>query len=202
MRKVAVKAGAVGLLLNFVLFLVKLYIGISSNSLAIYCDAVNNLGDTFACVATLVGFLLMKKLSEIQSKRAQSLCTLLIALLIAVTGAFFVYHGTERLMYPTPVSYLVRYAYLLAATIIVKLLMGVMFRLFNKRADSPVLKALETDCYLDCFVTAAALMSLVLNEIVHFPIDGTFAVIAGICITVSAVKNIIRQGKFLIFNEE
>ena len=63
-----------------------------------------------------------------------------------------------------------------------------------------MLKALEMDCYLDCFVTAAALMSLVLNDVVHFPIDGTFAVIAGAFITVSAIKNVIREAKYLIFN--
>ncbi len=139
-----------------------------------------------------------KKLSERQSLRAQSLCTVFISLLIAVTGIYFVYHGTERLMYPTPVSYIVRYAVLLAATIAVKLMMGLLFHAFHKKAPSSVLKALELDCYLDCFVTMAALMSLVLNEKVHFPIDGTFAVIAGVCITVSAVKNIIRESKYLI----
>lgn len=202
MKKVAITAGGIGLVLNFLLFLVKLYIGISANSLAIYCDAVNNLGDTLSCIVAIGAFLLAKKLSETQSLRAQSLCTVFISLVIAVTGIYFVYHGTERLMYPTPVSYLVRYAVLLAVTIAVKLLMGLTFRMFHRKAPSSVLKALELDCYLDCFVTAAALMSLVLNDKVHFPIDGTFAVIAGVCITVSAVKNVVRESKRLIMEEE
>lgn len=200
MKNVAIQAGALGLLLNFLLFLTKLYIGISSNSLAIYCDAVNNLGDTFACMVGIGGFLLIKKLGETPSLRAQSLCTFVISLLIAVTGVFFVYHGTERLMYPVPVSYLVKYAVLLAVTIVVKLLMGLMFRLFYKKAPSSVLRALELDCYLDCFITLSALMSLVLVDKVHFAVDGTFAVIAGGIITVSAVRNIVKESKFLIMN--
>lgn len=187
-------------MLNFLLFLLKLYIGISSNSLAIYCDAVNNLGDTFACGVALGGFWLMKKLGEKQSKRAQSLCTFIIGLFIAVTGFLFIYHGTERLMYPVPVSYLVKYAVLLAVTIAVKLLMGLMFRAFNKKADSSVLKALELDSYLDCLVTLTALMSLVLVDKVNFAVDGTFAVIAGGIITVSAIKNLIHESKYLIMN--
>ncbi|MBQ9227286.1 MAG: cation transporter [Eubacterium sp.] len=200
MKNVAIKAGALGLVLNFLLFLLKLYIGISANSLAIYCDAVNNLGDSLACVVALSGFWLMRRLGEKQSLRAQSLCTFIISLLIAVTGFFFIYHGTERLMYPTPVSYLVKYAVLLAVTIAVKLLMGWMFRAFRQKEDSSVLRALELDCYLDCFVTAAALMSLVLNDLVRFAVDGTFAIIAGGIITVSAIKNLVHESKYLINN--
>lgn len=44
---------AVGLLFNLLLAFVKLYVGISSNSLAVYCDAVNNFGDALLCAAVL-----------------------------------------------------------------------------------------------------------------------------------------------------
>ena len=200
MKNAAIKAGVLGLILNLSLFLVKLYIGISANSLSIYCDAINNLGDTFACGVALLGFVLIKKSGERQSARAQSLCTFVISLFIAVTGIYFVYNGSERLLYPLPVSYSLKYAVAISATIVVKILMGLMYKAFDKRVNSPVLKALALDSFLDCFITLAALMSLILIQRVNFAVDGTFAIITGSIITVSAIKNIISEAKFLVNN--
>lgn len=64
MGKTGVKTAVFGLTVNFVLFLIKLYVSISSGSLAIYCDGINNLGDTFSCIIALVGFALAIRLNE------------------------------------------------------------------------------------------------------------------------------------------
>ena len=153
MKNVRLSAALFGLLLNFALFLTKLYIGISSASLTIYCDAVNNLGDTFACAVALFGFVMIKRLGEKQSDRAQSLCTFVISLLIAGTGIYFVYNGLERMMYPVPVRSMPVYLAVISCTVFVKLFMGFMFRAFDKKAPSPVIRALSLDSFLDCFIT-------------------------------------------------
>lgn len=198
MSKAGLSASIVGIMSNFLLFLIKLYIGISSNSLAIYCDAVNNLGDTFACAVALLGFYLVKKLNERKSLRAQSLCTFIISLVITVSGAYFVYNGLERIMYPLPVTYTRTYAVILSATVLVKILMCAVYTHFNKKARSSMLKALVLDSVLDCFVTAFAVMSLLLVAKANYALDGFFAVITGSIITVFAIKNITQQSKFLI----
>ena len=198
MKNVKVLAAASGLALNFLLFGVKLYVGISSASLSVYCDAINNLGDTFACIIALLGFLMLKRLSERQSDRMQSLCTFVISILIAATGIYFVYNGLERFMYPLPVQYANVYAITIAVTVLVKIGMGFMFRMFDKKSPSPVIKALSLDSFLDCFITLAALMSLVLIRRVNYAVDGVFAIITGSIITASAIKNIISQTKYLI----
>lgn len=187
-------------MLNFLLFTVKLYVGLSTASLSIYCDAINNLGDTFACIVALLGFSMLKKLNEKQSERLQSLCTFVIGIFIAVTGIYFVYNGLERIMYPIPVQYASKYTVVITATIFVKIGMGFMFRLFDKKSPSPIIKALSLDCFLDCFITLAALMSLVLIRRVNYAVDGIFAVITGGIISASAIKNIISQAKFLVNN--
>lgn len=200
MKNSALLAGIIGTAVNFLLFLTKLYIGIASGSLAIYCDGVNNLGDTFACAAAVLGFALSIKLSEKKSLKTQSLCTFVISLLIAATGVYFVYSGTERLFYPTPVSYTLSFALIITATIGVKILLALMFRFFDKKQPSPVLKALVLDSILDCFITLFALMGLVLVRKLNYAVDGLFAVISGSIITVSAIKNIISESKYLINN--
>lgn len=200
MNKIGIKATALGVIFNTVLFFAKFYVGISTNSLSIYCDAINNLGDTFACLIAVLGFFLARKVTELKSQKIQSLCTFVISMIIAATGAYFVYNGLQRLMYPLRIAYSVEYAYIIIATVFAKILMGLMYMAFNKKVSSPVLKAMILDSFLDCAVTIFALMGLFLITKVNFAADGIFAIIIGTAVTVSAVKNTIDQSKFLINN--
>lgn len=200
MGKTGVKTAFFGLTLNFILFLIKLYVSISSGSLAIYCDGINNLGDTLSCIIALTGFLFAIKLNETKSSRAQALASFVIGLILAITGGYFAYNGVERLLYPVQISYSFKYAVLIATTILVKLVMGIVYLSVNKKHPSPVYKALITDSFLDCVVTACTLMSLTLSVKINFAIDGIISVAIGLAVAVSAVKSIVEQSKYLINN--
>ena len=199
-KKYAFGAGAIGCAVNFALFLTKLYIGIASNSLSIYCDAINNLGDTFACVIAILGFFLSFKLGENEGERAQSLANFVISLFIAGCGIYFIYNGIDRVFYPLPISYSVRYAMVIVATIGVKFLLAVMFFFANKKAPSPILKSMLIDSILDCFITLFAIMGLFLVNKINITVDGFFAIICGTAITAWAIKNTVSESKFLIVN--
>lgn len=200
MGKAGLRAGIFGIVCNFILFLIKLYVGISSNSLVIYCDAVNNLGDTLSCAVAIAGFVLVLKTDEKRGKRAQSLAAFLIGIILAVTGVYCAYNGLERMMYPTQTSYTNKYALLIAVTVPVKLAMAFVYRAFNKSNNSSVLKALVADSLLDCGITLAALMSFYLCTKIRFATDGLFSIIIGAAVAVSAVKTVIAEAKFLINN--
>ena len=200
MNKAGLTAVSLGTVFNLFLFFAKFYVVISTNSLSIYCDAINNLGDTFACLIAVLGFFLARKVSELKSQKTQSLCTFVISLIIAATGAYFVYNGLNRLLYPLRIAYSVEYSYIIIATVFAKVLMAIMYICFNKKAGSPVLKAMVLDSFLDCATTTFALMGLFLITKINFAADGVFAIIIGTAVTVSAVKNIIEQGRYLINN--
>jgi len=201
LKKPALWAVITGCAVNFVLFLTKLYIGIASNSLSIYCDSVNNLGDTFACGFALLGIALSLKLGENEGERAQSLASFVINIFITVCGLYFIYNGLDRVFYPLPVSYFLRYALVITATIFVKILLGIMFYFANKKYPCAVLKALLLDSFLDCFITLFIVIGLFLVNKLGIAIDGWFAIICGGIITVCAIKNIIDESKFLIINK-
>ncbi|MBR0413216.1 MAG: cation transporter [Eubacterium sp.] len=198
MKKYYYTAGITGLVVNFLLFAVKLYIGNASFSLTVYCDAINNLGDTFSCGIAMLGFVLAVKLGDRRSLRAQSLAAFVISIIIALTGLFFVYRGLDRLLYPAAVSYTGKYLAIIIGTIFVKLALGLIFVKLNKKAPSPITKALALDSFLDCFITLFTLMSSVLITKVNFAFDAYFALLCGTAITVEAIKCIIKETKFLI----
>ena len=61
-------------------------------------------------------------------------------------------------------------------------------------------EAMVLDSFLDCATTIFALMGLFLITKINFAADGIFAIIIGAAVTVSAVKNIIEQSRYLINN--
>lgn len=196
--KLGIKIAVFGLASNFALFLLKLYISISSNSLSIYCDAVNNLADTLSCIIALAGFIVVLKLDERKSNRVQALATFVIGIALTAVGLSFAYNGAERLMYPVAVSYSKKYAVLVVVTIIVKILMGIIYILINRKQPSPVFRTLILDSFLDSAVTFTVLLGFSLTTKINYAVDGIVAVIIGITVAVSAIKTVIKQAKYLV----
>lgn len=198
MGKVGIKTAVFGFIVNLALFFVKLYVGISSNSLSIYCDAVNNLADVFSCAVVFGGFVLTLKLSERKGAKVQALLSFVIGLVVVFTGLMFVYNGTERLLYPVQVSYSKIFAAIVIATIIVKILMAAVYYFINKKTPSPVFKTLVLDSVLDTSVTIMAFLGFSLIEKVNFAVDGIFGIVIGLIVAAGAVKTVFEQAKFLI----
>lgn len=199
MGKTGIKTAVFGVSCNFILFLVKLYVGISTNSLAIYCDSINNLGDTFSCLIAILGFIFVLKTNEEKKGgRIQSLSSFVIGLIVAVTGASCVYSGLERFMYPLPISYSRNYALLISATALVKLIMGSVYIRINKKNPSPVFKTLILDSFLDFAITVSAVSSFFLIEKLGFTIDGIVGIAIGTVIFISSAKSVWQQAKNLV----
>ena len=200
MQKRDIKIAIFGISCNLSLFLIKLYVGISSNSLAIYCDSVNNLGDTFSALIALFSFIFIvkSKMEERKSERVQALCSFVIGSIVAITGAYCVYTGLERFVYPVLVSYSFKYAVLIILTAFVKLVMAMVYIGSNRKSPSPIYKALILDSFLDFAITIMAVMGFYLINKLNYAIDGVFGIIIGIIIFVSAAKAVFQQAKFLI----
>lgn len=198
MNKKQISAVLFGIFANFILFAIKLYIGISSNVLCIYCDAINNLGDCLSCIIALLGFLLIVKLNEAKGKRAEALAGFVIGIIVAVTGAMCAYNGLERFVYPVLTSFSFKYAVLIGITAIVKLVMAAVYTAVNRKSPSPILKAMILDCFLDFGITVISLTGFYLIEKINFAADGLFGIIIGIIIFASASKTVYEQAKYII----
>ncbi len=198
LKKAGVFAAVFGIGANFGLFLAKLYVAISSASLSIYCDAVNNLLDIGSCAVALLAFALMARLKEKPAQRLQSLCAFVIELIVAGTGLYFLYNGLQRALYPIPISYSYKYAAVIAATIPAKALMAFIYSRFNKGLNSGIIKALVLDSVLDCGITAFTLIGLILVPKAGFAADGVFALVLGGIITARAARGIIGEARALI----
>lgn len=181
---------------NFLLFTVKLYVGLASMSLCIYSDAINNMFDTLSCLLAFAGVLIMKKPGNKAYPdgygRAEDVAGFVMSVIVGLTGAYFVYLALERFMYPRPVNFLVNHAVLLGCTILVKALLGVISVRECKKHDSVILRTVYMDSFADCGVTAMTLISFILTNYSGLRIDAIFGFVISIIIIVNAVK-LIRE---------
>lgn len=117
---------------------------------------------------------------------------------VAFTGFYFAYLALDRLLYPRPVNFLVRHAVLLAVTIAVKLVLGIIFRQLYKKRNSVVLKTVYADSFADCGVTAMTLLSFILSFYSGMRADAVFGLIVSTLIIINAVKLVISSTKTLL----
>ena len=200
--KTVINVCAVAFIVNLVLFFVKLYIGLRTNSISIYSDAVNNMFDSLSGLLTFISLTLIMKNSDLSTegtvRKSEQLFSLLIALVVAFTGFYFAYSSLERLMYPTPVWYTGLYLAVLIATAIVKVVMFFIYKAYSRKTTSPVIKVMSYDSLLDFFITSVTVLTLYISAKGNFAFDAVFGIIISIVIIVSAVKLIITNAKGLI----
>ncbi len=185
-------AVGVGAGVNLLMFFVKLYIGLSVNSVAIYTDAINSFADCGVCIAAAIGFWLIStgksKKYPFGTGKGEELLSLLISAVITVTGCAFAYVSAERLMYPVPVWYSSLYAAIIAATAVIKLLLAFFFGALTKKQGSDVIKGISADSVLDFFITLCTLISFTLAEKISFSVDGLAGLVISIVLVVQGVK--------------
>ncbi len=180
--------------LDFTLFLVKLYVAVSSNSISIYVDSLNSLADTLVCIIALVGFrvALMPPNGRYPFGygRSEDVVNFLLSLVILITGLAFVYSSLQRLLYPVPVWYSHKYAVLIAATAAVKLIMAFCFKAAHRKFGSAVLKSMKTDSILDFFISACIVVSFTLTQKLGYSIDSMMGLAASAVIVISGAKTL------------
>lgn len=182
---------------NALLFAVKLYIGLSSNSISIYSDGINNLFDSLSCIGAIMCVYFAKNTNKLFSKaltvKAEQLITFAISCSVFGVGLIFLYNSAERLMYPAPVWFSIKYFVMLFLTAAVKLLLYFVLKRRSVSTSSPILKIMSTDSLADFFVTAVTVLTLLLSQRGGVSIDAFGGIAISIMIIVSSLKS-LRDG--------
>ncbi len=197
-NKSVLLTAATVLCINLMLFFIKLFIGLSANSISVYSDAVNNLFDSLSGALTLGSVIAVSKGAGYFAEKTEQLLSLIISCFIGFSGVYFLYSSAERLMYPTPVWYTQKYFILLCMTAAVKLFLAAVFRRAYKKSASPVTRLMATDSLLDFFISCTTVMTLLLSRNGRYAFDAVCGIIISVIISVSAVKGIVNAVRLLI----
>lgn len=192
--------------INIVLFFVKLYIGLSTNSVAIYADSLNNLLDFGVCLAAVIGLaMLTRKKSRnypFGTGKSEELIEFIISVAIIISGAYFGYTSFERIMYPMPVWFSVQYAVIIAATALIKLVLALYLKISQKKSGSGIIRGIASDSLMDFFITLCSLVSFTLANKIGYSVDGVAGIIISITMTVQGIKSAIHSCAAIIGKNE
>jgi cation diffusion facilitator family transporter len=190
-ERIGVIAGSFGVFLNFVLFFVKVLLGLATGSIALTADAFNNLTDTASSVITIFGFKLANRPPDEDHPyghgRFEYLTGLTISVLVMFVGFQFIVSSYKRIVQPEPVVFELVTLFILLLSIILKLIMHLFYKRLGKMTGSNTLVATGTDALGDVFTTAVVVLGLVISRFTTLPIDGFIGIIIALYIIYNGV---------------
>ena len=157
-------SGRVGITVNVILCAVKFMLGILSGSVSVVADAVHNLADAAASVATLLGFRLAAKPADVEHPfghgRIEYVAGFCIAGLILLIGFKLMEASVEKILAPEPPEVSVSMLVILTASIALQLWLGRFNKTIGERIDSAAIRAAAADSLNDCVATVVVVASL------------------------------------------
>ncbi len=194
-----------GIAVNIALALIKLYVGLSSNSLTIMLDSINSFFDIITCLVTVAAFVILLRFRSEAAPygygRSEYLASFVVAVVSCVVGGLFFIRSLNRMAMPEPVWFGAESCALISVTIPVKLGIGLLYHFSNKKLRSKALEAIALDSFLDTAITSASLISFVVSGTVDYAVDAIFGMALSVVIVVFAVKMVADSVKSVVVGD-
>lgn len=197
-------AGAVGIVTNFLLFLMKIIVGTAFHSVSVTADAVNNLTDSGSSVVTLIGFKMASKPADEKHPfghaRIEYLSGVIVSFIVIFLGLQLGMSSIEKIITPeenalTPVALVV-----LVISILAKLWQCLFYRKVGRMIKSESVEATSKDSRNDVIATSVVLLGAVITMLTGVNLDGymgaavaLFIVFSGVQLTISTADPLLGQ---------
>lgn len=179
-----VLGGILGIVCNISLFILKLTIGMLSNSIAVISDAFNNLSDLGSSLISIIGAKMSNRPADPEHPfghgRFEYISSLIVAFLIFAVGFQLFKSSIAKILAPEKVIFSTTLLIILIFSIIVKLWMFSYNRYIGKKINSGIQMATATDSLNDVLATSAVLVTTLISHYFNLSIDG----IVGLAISV------------------
>ncbi len=184
-------AGIFGIVLNTLLAAGKIIVGSISGAISVTADGLNNLTDCGSNVVSVIGFKMSEKPADKEHpfghRRAESVASLLIAVIILVVAAELIMQSAEKIFSPSETDISLLVLVVLAVSVAVKLFMFFMNRSLGKAISSETLKATAADSISDVVATTAVLISAIITRFTNLELDGYLGVVVALFIAVTGI---------------
>lgn len=185
-------AGVVGIIVNILLFIVKLSVGFISQSIAVTADAFNNLTDAGSSVITILGFKLSNMPADEEHPfghgRIEYLSALAVSFMVMIVGLQFIKSSVERILNPSAVQFEIIPFILIVVSVVFKIWLSSFNKFVGKKINSSALKAAGLDALGDVVTSSTVAFSLLASNWTSFPIDGYIGVAVALMILYSGFK--------------
>ncbi len=196
--KYATLVSFLGILLNLILFGIKMAAGVLIGSIAVISDSFNNLSDMGSSVVSAVGMKMSMRKPDKEHPfghgRIEYISALVVSFIILLVGFELFKTSFEKILSPQQVKMSLIPMVILLISVIIKLWMFFANRYVGNLINSKVITATAKDSLNDVVATSVVIIATIIGTKTDFPIDGIFGCIVSvlICITgVSVVKDTV-----------
>lgn len=183
-----------GIILNLLLFTVKLFAGSVSDSVAVTIDAFHNLTDIGSSGVTLLSFLLSEKDKAVK----ENIAGLIIGTILIFAGSELAQTSVIHISSPSTVRFSALSVFLLSFSVAVKVYMFLFNKKYGKKLDSAVLKAASADCLCDTLATLVTVSAVILSDICTANIDAYGGLAVSVFIFATGIKTVAECTKIII----
>ena len=203
-------AAVVGVVLNFLLAGLKIFVGVFASSLSVVADAVNNLSDAGSSVISFISFKISAKPADRDHPhghaRIEYVTSMIVGMIVVLVGFELLLSAGRGLVAPTKAATVQPLTLvLLGVAILAKLWLGLFNFKIGKRIDSSVMRATAVDSLSDSLSTFAVLVGAALTYV--FPdaaftpyIDGAMGLLVSVLILIAGLR-ILNEAKNRILGE-
>ena len=197
-----------GILVNLLLFTLKMVAGTLSGSLSIRADAFNNLSDAGSSVISLVSFKISAKPADrhhpFGHARMEYVASMIICFFVFFIGIELISGAIEKFIAPSIPLFHLLSVIILACSVLFKLWLGFFNRSLGKKVDSEVLRATAADSFSDAAATSvllvANLVCPILPESIAPYVDPVMSALVALLIFLAGAR-ILNETKNSILGE-
>ena len=206
-EKTIVRTSLVGVFGNIALVAIKMLFGILSASVSLISDAINNATDILSSLVTIIGTKLSRKKADKDHPfghgRIEYLTTMVVALIIFGSGIAAIIESVKALIElygPTgsTTDYSNLALIMVSVGIVIKLGIGLFYRIMGKKTQSEVLKASSMDALWDVVLSTSTLVCALITRFAGVSLEGYFGIAIGLFILKSGISFIIKGANEII----
>lgn len=189
---IIVRTSIIGILANVFLAAFKAVVGLTSNSIAIVMDAVNNISDAASSVITIIGAKLAGKEPDRKHPfgygRIEYLSAMIISLLVLYAGITAFVESVRKIIDPDTPDYSAAALIIVAVAVLVKVFLGRYVRRTGEKVHSDSLINSGKDAVLDSVISASTLVAAAIYLIFHLSVEAWLGAVIALVIIRSGLE--------------
>ena len=209
-EKTIIRTSIIGIIANILLVGFKAFVGFIAGSISIVMDALNNLTDALSSIITIIGTKLSNKKPDRKHPfghgRVEYITSTIIAVLILFAGGVAIYESIVSIVeyFSSGEKTLPSFAWyslvIIGVAILVKIGIGIFYKIQGKKVNSEALKASGTDALFDAILSTATLVGAIFAVTLHWYVEGYLGIIIGLFIIKSGI-DVLRESFSSIIGE-
>ena len=190
-NRTIVRTSIIGILANVFLAAFKAVVGLTSNSIAIVMDAVNNISDAASSVITIIGTKLAGKEPDRKHAfgygRIEYLSAMIISLLVLYAGITAFVESVRKIIHPDTPDYSAAALIIVAVAVIVKIVLGRYVKHVGEKVNSDSLVNSGEDATLDSVISASTLVAAAVYLLFHVSLEAWLGAVIALVIIKSGI---------------